>query len=83
MGTFLRRIFAFLFLLLALAFVGSACTITIGPYDDVEGTGPRNTPALPAPENGPADETPLDAAQQARKEEADWHTVNVIYKGSW
>jgi hypothetical protein len=81
MGTFLRRGFAVRCSLLALALVGSACTITIGPYDDAEGTGPRTTPALPAPENGPADEAPLDAAQQARKEEADWYTANVIYKG--
>jgi hypothetical protein len=81
MEKLLRRGFAFLLFLLALASVGSACTITIGPYDDAEGTGPRTTPALPAPENGPADEAPLDAAQQARKEEADWYTANVIYKG--
>jgi len=61
--------------------VGSACTITIGPYDDAEETGPRNTSALPAPKDGPADEPLPDAAQQARKEEADWYTANVVYKG--
>jgi hypothetical protein len=81
MRTSLTRRFVFLFLLLALALVGSACTITIGPYDDADGTGPQNTSALPAPKNGPADEPLLDAAQQARKEEADWYVANVVYKG--
>jgi hypothetical protein len=78
---FFRRGFAVLCFLLALALSGSACTITIGPYDDVEGTGSRNTPALPAPKNGSEDETPLDEAQQARKEETERYTRDVIYKG--
>jgi hypothetical protein len=81
MRTFLGRGFAFLFFLPALALAGSACTITIGRYDDTEGTGPRNTSALPAPKDGPADEPLLDAAQRARKEEADRYTATVIYKG--
>jgi hypothetical protein len=81
MGTFLRRISAFLFFLLALALVSSACTITIGPYEDAEGTGPQSTPALPAPTNGAADEMPLDEAQQARKEETERYTRDIIYKG--
>jgi hypothetical protein len=80
MGTFLGRGFADLSSLLALALMGSACTITIGPYDDTEGSGPQDTYALPAPENGPADEPLLDVAQQARKEEADRYIADVIYK---
>ena len=81
MKTFLRRIVAFLFILLALASVGSACTITIGPHDDAEGTAPPKTSVLPDPQDGPADEPPLDEAQQARLEETEWYTRNVIYKG--
>jgi len=83
MRTFLGRIFAFLcvFILLVIALVGSACTIMIGPYDDKEGTGPRTTPALPDPKNGAADETPLDEAQQARKDETERYTRDVIYSG--
>jgi hypothetical protein len=81
MGTFFRRGIASRFFCLVFASVGSACTITIGPYDDSEGTGPRQTSALPAPKNGSADEPLLDAAQQARKEEADRYIASVIYKG--
>jgi hypothetical protein len=81
MRTFLGRRVAFRFVLLALASVGSACTITIGPYDDTGGTGPRNTSALPDPGVGPVDEPPLDDAQQARLEETEWYTRTVIYKG--
>ena len=54
MGTLLGRGFAERCFLLALAWAGSACTITIGPYDDTEGTGPRDTsglPSLPEPDN--------------------------------
>jgi len=81
MRNFLRRIFASFSLLLALALVGSACTITIGPYDDTGGTEPQKTLALPDPQGESGNEQPLDAAQQARKEEADWHITNVVYKG--
>jgi hypothetical protein len=84
MRTFLRRIFAFLLFLLALALVGSACTITIGPYDDTEGTGPRNTstlPSLPEPDNAQGEPWNLTAEQQARREEADRYVIEKVYKG--
>ena len=81
MRTFLRRIFAFLLFLFALALVGSACTITIGPYDDTGRTAPPNASVLPDPQGGPADEPPLDEAQQARLEETEGYTRTVIYKG--
>ncbi|HZF49397.1 MAG TPA: hypothetical protein VE093_12150 [Polyangiaceae bacterium] len=81
METFLRRGFDVRFFLLACASVGSACTITIGPYDDTGGTAPPKTSVLPDPEGGPADEPPLEEAQQARLEEAEWYTRTVIYKG--
>jgi hypothetical protein len=81
MKTLLGRILAFLFILLALASVGSACTITIGPYDDTGGTAPPKTSVLPDPQGGPVDEPPLDEGQQARLEETEWYTRSVIYKG--
>jgi hypothetical protein len=81
MRTFLRRVFAFLLFLFALALVGSACTITIGPYDDTGGTAPPKTSVPPDPQGGPADEPPLDEAQQARLEETEGYTRTVIYKG--
>ena len=84
METFLRRIFAFLLLLLALALVGSACTITIGPYDEAEGTGPRNTsalPSLPEPDNAQGEPWNLTPEQQARREEADRYVLEKVYRG--
>lgn len=81
MTTCLGRGFAISVFLPAFVWMGSACTITIGPYDDTEGTGPRSSSALPAPKNGPAEEMPLDEAQQARKEESERYTRDVIYKG--
>ena len=84
METFLRRIFAFLLLLLALALVGSACTITIGPYDEAEGTGPRNTsalPSLPEPDNAQGEPWNLTPEQQARREEADRYVLEEVYRG--
>ena len=51
--------------LLPLLFMGSACTITIGPYDDTGGTAPQETSVLPAPKGGPVNGPPLDEAQQA------------------
>jgi hypothetical protein len=85
MRTFLRRIFAFLLLLLALALVGSACTITIGPYDEAEGTGsqkPSALPSLPEPDNAQGEPWNLTPEQQARREEADRYVIEKVYKGS-
>ncbi|HZF50886.1 MAG TPA: neprosin family prolyl endopeptidase [Polyangiaceae bacterium] len=84
MGTFLRRIFAFLLFLLALAWVGSACTITIGPYDEAEGTGSQKTsalPSLPEPDNAQGEPWNLTPEQQARREEADRYVIEKVYKG--
>ena len=81
METSLRCIFACLLFLPALASVGSACTITIGPYDDTGGTAPPKTSVLPDQQGGPADEPPLDEGQQARLEETEGYTRDVIYKG--
>jgi hypothetical protein len=36
---------------------------------------------LPDPKDGPLDEPPLDEAQQARKEETERYTREVVYKG--
>ena len=84
MGTFLRRGFASLLLLLALALVGSACTITIGPYDEAEEPGPRNTsalPSLPEPDNAQGEPWNLTPEQQTRREEADRYVLEEVYKG--
>jgi len=84
MGTFLRRGFASLLLLLALALVSSACTITIGPYDEAEEPGPRNTsalPSLPEPDNAQGEPWNLTPEQQTRREEADRYVLEEVYKG--
>ena len=81
METSLRCIFACLLFLPSLASVGSACTITIGPYDDTGGTAPPKTSVLPDQQGGPADEPPLDEGQQARLEETEGYTRSVVYKG--
>jgi hypothetical protein len=70
-----------LLLSLLVALISSACTITIGPYEDTRGTAPPKTSVLPDPQGGSADEPPLEEAQQARLEETEWYTRNVIYKG--
>jgi hypothetical protein len=69
------------FLVLLLMVVGNACTITFSPYDDTGGTAPPKASILPDPQGGPTDQPPLDEAQQARLEETQWYTRNVIYKG--
>ena len=79
MWRWVRR-FACLCVLLALQLVCSACTITIGPYDDTGGTASPKASVLPDPEGGSSDAPPLDAAQQARLEETEWYTLNVVYK---
>jgi hypothetical protein len=75
-----RRI-NFLSFLLSLPFVCSACTIYIGPYDGADGTAPGRPSVLPDPNEGPMDEPALDDAAQARREEAERYTLEVIYKG--
>jgi hypothetical protein len=60
---------------------GSACVITIGPYDDTGGTAGAETSVLPAPAGGSVDESPLDEAQKARKEEVERYIAATIYKG--
>ncbi|MCK6591380.1 MAG: neprosin family prolyl endopeptidase [Polyangiaceae bacterium] len=83
MGAYLGRTFAFLLLLPALSLMG-ACTITIGPYDDPEGTGSQNTssvPTLPEPDNVQGEAWNLTPEQQARREEADRYVIEKVYKG--
>jgi hypothetical protein len=70
-----------LLVLLLLTLVGSTCTLRIGSYEDTGGSAPKKTSVLPAPEDGTTDELPLDEAQQARLEEAEWYIATVIYKG--
>lgn len=57
--------------------VSAGCTIRLGP---MENTG-ENPPLLSEPVEGSQEPPALDAAQQARKEEADRYTAEVIYKG--
>jgi hypothetical protein len=75
------RWYTFLLLLL-LTLVGSTCTLRIGSYDDTGGTAPPKTSVLPAPDDGTTDEPPLNEAQQARLEEAERYTAQVVYKGA-
>ena len=63
------------------ALLCSGCTIYIGPYDDSGGTAPGKPSVLPDPDDGAMDEPALDEAAQARKEEAERYTAEVIYKG--
>ncbi len=66
----------------AVALLCSGCVITIGPLDETTGNGDGKTSVLPDPEEEPVDEPALDEAQQARKEEADRYTADVIYQGA-
>jgi hypothetical protein len=56
----------------------SACTIYIGPYEDNSASGRQ----LPEPNDRSGEEPTLDEAQQAKKEEAERYTVQVIYQGA-
>lgn len=67
--------------LLVLPLVCNACVIILGPHDDASETGPSKPSLLPDPIEGPMDEPVLDDAQQARKEEAERYTAEVIYQG--
>lgn len=64
-----RHRFGRLHLLLPLVLAG--CTIYLGPSDDDTGGAADE----------PGDVVSPEEAQQAREEEAWWHTANVIYKG--
>lgn len=57
--------------------VGAGCTIEIGSLKDMG----ENATAVPGSSEAVPEQPPLDAVQQARKEEADRYTVEVIYKG--
>jgi len=59
----------------------SGCIITIGPLDETAENGDGKTSVLPDPGEEPVDGPPLAEAQQARKEEADRYTAEVIYQG--
>lgn len=63
------------------AILGLGCTLQLklGEGPPEQETGPL--PLLPDPGDGLEDDISLDAAQQARKEEADRYTAEVIYKG--
>ena len=66
---------------LLLVVAGSGCKIRIEAGAETQGGPPAAAPALPEPVGDPLDEAGLDAAQQARKEEAEQYTATVIYKG--
>ncbi len=64
--------------ILACAIMGIACTLKL----DLSGNTHREVSSLPTPQGDvETDETPLNPAQQARKQEADRYTAEVIYKG--
>lgn len=67
--------------LLLLVCVGSGCIIRLEVGGEAQGGPSGDEPLLPDPVGQPGDETVLDAAQQARKEEAERYTAEVIYKG--
>jgi hypothetical protein len=82
-GLMSMRWYTFLLLLL-LTLVGSTCTLRIGSYEDTGGDAPQKTSVLPAPDDGTTDEPPLNEAQQARLEEAEWYIATIItYNGEW